>query len=337
MAEGLIRLVRKGFLWGMMAFFLGAAGGFYLQGYWNTQGHRDPCVSNFTLINPEPDCETFENKAAALSSLQSALESDVAGYVADHKAARVSVFVRDLVSKRFAGVNENELFYMASLLKLPILIGGYKLAEVEPKILDEKIPYRGTPDLYGEQYIQPDEKLKVGTAYTVRELMRRAVVYSDNTAAQLLFDYYPEEFLDRILQALGIELRFPSGAVENPISARLYANIFRSLYNSSYLTREYSNEALVMLTQTTYKDGAVAKLPPSVTVAHKFAERSYADPAKNGAITRQVHECGLVYAHKGKEPYTFCIMTEGSNFDDLQKILQDVSLTIYQSLTDVRI
>lgn len=53
---------------------------------------------------------------------------------------------------------------MASLLKIPLLIGGFKLAEVEPRILDQEIVYNGKPAFYGEQVIQVEDKLKVGSS-----------------------------------------------------------------------------------------------------------------------------------------------------------------------------
>jgi beta-lactamase class A len=291
------------------------------------------CASDFSFINPLLDCNLSEKKAESLNSLDSALRDNIAKYQKQGNASRVSVFVRDLRSSRFVGINENEMFFMASLLKLPVLIGGYKLAEVEPKILDQEIPYTGAPDLYREQYVQPLEMLEVGKSYTVRDLMKRAVVYSDNTAAQILFDYYPPEFLDRIIQALGIEFVRPEGTKENLVTARTYAGIFRSLYKASYLTREYANEALSVLTETVYDDGATAKLPKETLVAHKFGERSFPNPSDSSKFTRQLHECGLVYAKDGAEPYTFCIMTEGTEYAELQKILQDLSLEIYNAMS----
>lgn len=42
--------------------------------------------------------------------------------------------------------------------------------------------------------------------------MERSVENSDNTAAQILFDYY--WVMDRIMQALGIQIKKPTGEVE---------------------------------------------------------------------------------------------------------------------------
>ena len=184
-----------------------------------------------------------------------------------------------------------------------------------------------------DQIIKPVDRLKVGERYMVRELMRRAVVYSDNSASQILFDYYPPEFIDRIFQALGIQTVRSAGETENLITARAYANIFRILYNASYLTPQFSNEALSVLTQVTYKDGLTAKLPAGVLVAHKFAERTTTFGLGNAKTTvQQFHECALVYANKGDDSYTLCVMTEGSDYKALEKILQDISLEVYNSL-----
>lgn len=304
------------------------------RAFFSSPPDNNPCTSDLTFIKPNLDCNLSDEKAQNFSILEEKLKEDIAGYKQRGGATRVSVFARDLRSSRFVGVNENDAFYMASLLKLPVLIGGYKLAEVEPRVLDQQIKYTGTPNLYDEQYIKPAQILEAGKSYTVRELMRRAVAYSDNTAAQLLYNYYPPEFLDRIIQALGIEFTRPEGTTENFVTARTYANVFRSLYNASYLTAVYANDALSTLTKATYSDGATAKLPKAVLVAHKFAERSAPDPANSSKLIRQLHECGLVYAKDGTEPYTFCIMTEGADYGELQKILQDLSLEIYNAMID---
>lgn len=314
--------------------FIGLLGGVFFDRVISRIADRPSCVSSLTFIKPTLNCNLSDEKSQNLSDLQERLKVSIEGYQSTGKAKRISVFVRDLTSSRFAGVNDNDIYYMASLLKLPLLIGGYKLAEVEPKILDQEIEYTGKPNLYDEQSIKPKEELKIGATYAIRELMRRAVVYSDNTAAQLLFDYYPKEFIDRILAALGIQLVRPTGEIENLITARTYANVFRILYNSSYLTREYSDNALLMLTQSTFADGATAKLPASVVVAHKFAERTIVDQMNPARTIRQLHECGIVYAKQSSEPYSFCIMTEGNDYQDLEEVLQNVSLSIYESMVD---
>lgn len=291
------------------------------------------CTTKLEFIKPNIDCDSFDQTAEKLSSLQDKLQVMILTMQKTGKIKRGSVFVRDLKTSRFAGVNETDTFYMASLLKTPLVIGGFKLAEVEPKILDQEIVYTGAPDLYGDQIVKSNETMKVGTPYSIRELMRRSVVYSDNTASQMLFDFYPVEFLDRILQALGIQVTRPNGETENLITARSYSNVFRVLYNSSYLTKEYSNEALSILTQTQFATGATSKLPKGTLVAHKFAERTMVTDSGQVA-SKQFHECGIVYANKSKDPYIFCIMTEGNDYEVMEGVIADISLSIFEEITN---
>lgn len=289
------------------------------------------CINKLAFINPSLNCNTLDSKAEVLSTLENKLEVMIDGFKKSGKVKRMGVFVRDLTTSRFAGVNENEDYYMASLLKTPLLIGGFKLAEVEPKILDQKIVYTGQPNLYEDQVIKAEDALKIGQSYSIRELMERSIVYSDNTAAQILFEYYPEGFMDRIMEALGLNKTRPNGQVENFVTARDYAGIFRLLYNSSYLTNEYSNEALSILTKAKFNLGATSKLPKTAQVAHKFAERTVMDPITKKITSAQFHECGLVYEET--HPFVFCVMTEGTNYASLEEAVGDISLLIYEEMT----
>ncbi len=291
------------------------------------------CASKLQFLKPTIDCDSIDEKSEKLSTLQQKAEVMINGYVKTNKVKRASLFVRDLSTSRFAGVNENDTYYMASLLKTPLLIGGYKLAEVEPKVLDQEVEYTGVPNLYGDQIVEVQDKMVIGQFYKIRDLLYRSVVYSDNTAAQILFDYYPEGYMDRILQALGIQITKPTGEVENYVTARSYANIFRVLYNASFLNKEFSNEALSILTQTKFSEGATAKLPKGTVVAHKFAERTLVYP-DNSIAVKQFHECGIVYAKDGKDPYIFCIMTEGSDYKTLESVIADISLFVYEEITN---
>lgn len=321
-----IKLISVGIGFLVIGIFIGT-------NYFDENSGRSECVTKLTLLKKNIECDTFDEKTDKLANLESRVKVLIDGYKKTGDAKRISVFIRDLNTSRFAGINDDETYYMASLLKTPLVIGGFKLAEVEPKVLEQVIPYTGVPNLYGNQVIQSGEMLKVGESYTVKDLMYRSVVYSDNTAAQILFDYFPEEFLSKIMQALGIQIKRPDGEVENLITARTYANLFRVLYNASYLTKEYSNEILGMLTETKFKGAATSKLPKGELVAHKFGERTLVYENGNIAI-KQFHECGIVYAKKGDEPYIFCILTEGGDYDRLQEIIAEVSLVVYEEIVN---
>ena len=314
------------FLFGM---FLGVSFSVNLSGLFS---RSTACPADLKFVRAEQDCESFLSTADKIDNLQDDLKQEVNVYLNTNRADRISVFVRDLDSQRFALVNGDQEFYMASLLKVPLAIAYYRLAQLTPDLLDQKVVYNGKPDLYALQDIQPPAKLAVGTTYTIKDLIYRALAYSDNTAAQLLSqNYVSDEYLQKLLFTLGLQPR-AKDQQENLVTARTYAGIFRTLYYSSFLSREYSNEILKALSESTFTAGATAKLPSDVPVAHKFGEREVDDPYTGTVSTRQLHDCGIVYA-AGDQAYSFCIMTDGKDFSELESIIQNLSATIYTEIT----
>ncbi len=295
------------------------------------------CSSDLDYVRHVEDCDRIEEKVESFGSLEQSVSQMIETYKKTGKATRVGVFVRDLKTTRFFGINENHEFVMASLLKIPLAITGYKLAEVDPSVLDAQITFTEKQNQYNKQLFPVPNRMVVGNKYPIGEVIERAIIYSDNAAAQMLLEFYAPGFFSKILSALNISIIRQEGSEEVIITARSFGNVFRSLYNSSYLTRSYSNYILDILTKTTYKGGATSKLPPDVKVAHKFAERSFYAPDDKefkNPLLRQLHECGIVYVNKGQDPYSFCILTEGKDYRDLEQVQADISFKIYSVLAN---
>lgn len=292
------------------------------------------CVSGYLHINPEPDCEVFDERSEKLETLQVALEGKVRELELRSDIDHVAVFTRDLKSRRFAAVNDDRVFILASLLKVPILMSYYKFAEVEPAILLDEVTYTGTTNSYVTQSeIPPTEQLVAGQRYTIDALLTQMIIHSDNTASDILLPRMPDSFIVKTLSALGIQIEKTPGEKEALVTARTYANVFRGLYNASFLSREYSEKALDILTRTTFPRGTRGALPKGVEVAEKFGERTNTDENGN-IISRQLHDCGIVYANEGETPYTFCIMTEGAEYSALEEAVQDLAREIYKNLNN---
>jgi beta-lactamase class A len=292
------------------------------------------CVSGYTYINPEPDCEIYDQRSEKLETLQAALEKKVHELELRNDIDHVAVFTRDLKSRRFAAVNDDRVFVLASLLKVPILMSYYKFAEIEPAILLDEVTYTGMPNSYETQSeIPPEEQLVAGRRYTIDSLLTQMIVHSDNTASDILLPRMPDSFIAKTLSALGIQIEKKPGEKEALVTARTYANVFRGLYNASFLSREYSEKALKILTQTTFLRGTRGALPKNVEIAEKFGERTNIDESGR-VISRQLHDCGIVYASKGETPYTFCIMTEGAEYTALEEAVQDLAKEIYENLNN---
>lgn len=119
---------------------------------------------------------------------------------------------------------------------------------------------------------------------------------------------------------------FPQpGELGDYMSPKSYAFFYRVLYGSTYLTRAMSEKALELLTTPDFTDGLVAGVPAHTTVAQKFGEHSF--EGVPDTESKQLHDCGIVY--HPEHPYLLCVMTKGSDFQRLSKVIKEVSETVY--------
>ncbi len=290
------------------------------------------CETNYRFVNPEPNCEILESTIERMKSAEKDVSTLVSSALGSGKVTRASVFSRDLSTLRYVGVNERELYSPASLLKIPLMVAYLKYAETNPDVLNAPIYYQGGEDLNKAEQLQSfDEKsgLQPGKTYTVENLIERMIKYSDNNATALLLEEIDQSFLERTFLEIGIKIpkRHEDGS-RDFINAASFAALFRLLYNSSYLSRESSEKALAILTDATFDQGIRSIVPTHTTVAEKYGERTVVD--ENGKLElRELHECGLVYAKE--RPFTFCVFTEGKNFEDMLSTLRDIEKALYKN------
>ncbi len=202
------------------------------------------------------------------------------------------------------------------------MIAYYKEAEIEgPQILEKKITYSQMQDPNFIQRIKPEATLVPNKEYTVQELINRMIIYSDNESYTLLSKNPPKNIL-QVYSDLGLDIsKGLADPTANFITVKDYATFFRVLFNASYLSPEYSEKALGILSQITYKGGLVAGMPKDIVVAHKFGERGF-----DGKTEVQLHDCGIAYFPK--RPVLVCIMTRGEDMRKLQDNIRSLSATI---------
>lgn len=286
------------------------------------------CLKDYPLTSRSLDCEMQDQAAARMQAVESTLETEAARHIAEGHATRVSIWVRDLETRRWAAANETELFAPASMLKVPIMISYFKLAELEPAILSQELVYEAAANLGDDaQTIPSGSSLVVGQSYTAERLIEDMVIHSDNNAMHVLIANIGERMLTHTMNDLGIII--PKDANQSDfVTARSFANMFRSLYNASYLDRAHSQKALDLLSRSEFKL-LTKEIPQPPTVASKFGERVAKTP-DGTVLFAELHECGIVYA--SPNPYSICILTQGKNLEDLTHIITEISSKVYAEM-----
>ncbi len=274
----------------------------------------------YSFVNPLLACG--EDTSSLLNDRVRELEQKTFALIQRKKASsevnEVAVYFRQFGSGPWFGISEDTRFVPGSLLKVPLAMSIYRLAEDNPALLQQKILYEGGSTSAVEHYTS--KTITPGSTYSVLELVNATLQYSDNNAALLLTQLIPQTELNNSYSRLGITV--PVSGADYDMTVRTYASFFRILYNTSYIGRHYSEAMLKTLSEATFVDGLVAGVPAGVAVAHKFGERSY------GSGLVQLHDCGVVY--KPGKPYLLCVMTRGTEFEKLAAIIKDISALVYE-------
>ncbi|MEK7096288.1 MAG: serine hydrolase [Patescibacteria group bacterium] len=237
---------------------------------------------------------------------------------------KVGIYFEYLPSGTSIGINDKKEIRLSSLAKVPTVMATYKLIE-QDKLTEDKllvIQEQHRDSQFGSLW-----RKEPGDKITVSEAARLAIIESDNTAHNLLLANLPGGEIDKVYSSLDIPLNKSDGGYPI-ISAKSYSSILRSLYLSSYLSREYSNKILEIMTGTIYKDKVPALLPSSVKVAHKVGVYQRQPPAISA-----YSDCGIIYVPN--RPYLVCMMIEGTE-NDAVRYMSETSKIIYDYVSTVK-
>jgi beta-lactamase class A len=115
---------------------------------------------------------------AAEGGLQRLLEAELARF-----PAKAGIYVKHLTTGEEAVVRGDETFNSASVIKIPIMVLAYQMAEQGKLKLDDRIGIR-KQDLRGGSGVLRYHD--VGLRPTVRDLITQMIITSDNTATDMM-------------------------------------------------------------------------------------------------------------------------------------------------------
>lgn len=261
------------------------------------------------------------------------LRSQLRDYIAKQQD-KIGIYFEYLPTGTSINVKGDEVFFRASLIKLPGIMRAYKLIE-EGKITKDDVieitPSDVNP-LFGSK-----ERLVAGSKHTMKDLIELALKESNNTAYQAIFTYTNSKILGAgandeqnirdVYDYLDIP-RTESGETQF-ISPKNYSSIMKALYFASYLSYDNSSEILKLISESSFNDWLPEPIPDNIIVAHKFGVYSLEQPA-----VAHVHsDCGIVYQEK--RPYLLCVMVNSANTEQSATHIRTVSKLAYEYIKTV--
>jgi beta-lactamase class A len=201
--------------------------------------------------------------------------------------------------------NADLVFASASLIKIPIVMTVYHLANQGVVSLDEQIVLQANVIVGGSGSIQYSAP---GTVYSVRELCARMIYDSDNTAANMLIDHIggfaPVNQVmaqagagQTLLQRRMMDMQARAAGIDNLTSPADMFLLVQTLHDGTLLGSAASQEIIGFMQQTANRQKIPAYLPPDAVVAHKV-----------GSLTGVEHDVGIVWLPDGR-PYVVVLMS----------------------------
>ena len=221
----------------------------------------------------------------------------------------MGVYAKNLKTNETVAINGNTPFYLASIAKVPIMIGAVDAMNHRNRLNDEyeiePFDYREEGKFYRYHHI--------GTKQTYRDLLRRMISNSDTTATDMVMRIAGHENINRTLRNLNIdglnevtsiaELDRIVEAIDNDTWAEIPAYAFEpqgrdgntQLLIPAYLSEiPDSNDSILEAYQQYYATGLNSATPKAMgIIAERLAEETLlAEAWKNDVLREEIFTAG---------------------------------------------
>jgi len=272
------------------------------------------------LLSAEPNCVS-----AGLTHAKARLTHVIDSLVGAGAIREASVYVHEFERGQRFAINPAARYHPASLMKVALLLSSLRIAEATPGLLAQKIRYDPpqASQISAQYYNYPT--IQAGKEYSVHDLLYQMVANSDNYATWMLAsriqpDQTPKLFLD-----LGLP-KPAEDKVQFTMTAEEVSVFFKAIFNSSYLSPEYSDYAARLLSNCAFREGFGKGFPKGTRMWHKFGEWRYA------GYDFELHESGIVYVQDN--PYLITVMTKGKDTDRQAEVISVISKALHNALTE---
>ena len=239
----------------------------------------------------------------------------------------VSLFYKDLTTGQVVTFREKEEHEAASIIKLFLMAAifqGFEDGEFSPA---DKLKIRRedcVPSCGVLNYLDD------GKEVSLRDLVELMIIVSDNTACNILYDFYGEKRIQSYIRnVLGLsDTRFvrkmfdsakSSQGLDNYTTAADAAFLLEKIWNKELVSENASRQMLGIL-EDQRLNGKIPfylhPLKPRPVIAHKTGE--------NDGVT---HDVAIV---EGKKPYILCFLCNGVDAPLADRLMAETSFKIYE-------
>lgn len=231
--------------------------------------------------------------------------------------------------------NEHELFYAASVIKVPIMAAVFSAAERAELALTVQIILKEEDFVGGSGVLQ---HLTPGTSLSICDIVMLMIIQSDNTATNILIDQVGVEPIVQTMKEVGMEkstfynklmMNNPNPKGFNQITANDIGKLLKLMATGKLVSEEASKQMIAMMKKQQIKDCLPEKLPSPYSNFNN-GMTAWELAHKTGWIPGARHDVGIFYV--GERKLIATVLSK--NEDDLvsKRILAEIGEEIYNYL-----
>jgi beta-lactamase class A len=240
------------------------------------------------------------------------------------KGGNAGILVKDLWTNESVRVNADKLFPSASLVKVPIMAAVFEAQREGKLALSDELTLKWQNKVFSYKGLY---RKRTGKKFTIRELVEKMIITSDNTAANMLVDRLGFGYLNEKFQQFGMkdtdlrrgimELQWRKLGIENYTTADDMAFLLEEIYHSKIIDEESCKEMLDILKRQKINDRIPYLLPKALDIAHK-----------TGTLHDTLSDVGIVFTPKGD--FIVCVLTQNlRNLKIAKRFIRDVAADAY--------
>ncbi|MBN9118324.1 MAG: serine hydrolase [Planctomycetes bacterium] len=238
------------------------------------------------------------------------LETRIAPLVKEHKG-KVAVAVKNLKTGETYFLNADAVMPTASLIKLPIMVETYWQAKDEKVKLDTALTLKKEDKVPGSGILTPH--FSAGATFPLKDAVRLMIVYSDNTATNMVLDSIGLPSTNKRMESLGLkETRINAKVFRadtridqergkkyglGSTTAREMVQLLELIEQGKVVSPEACKEMLGHLKACDDREKMTRFLPAGTVVAHK-----------TGSVNASKTDAGIIYTQSG--PVAVCVLTD---------------------------
>ena len=227
----------------------------------------------------------------------------------------------------FIAYHEDESFQSASLIKIPMIIEGYRQSEEKKIYLNQPVTIPPEEVTGGSGVLHV---LSNKVFLTVEDLLSLMITVSDNTSTNMMMTLLGQDEINQCIKDLGLkqtmlqrkmqDFKALKEGRDNTISAADTITCLKAIHTGDFLKKENQEKILRVMDNQQLRD----KLPSQMGKGVKVA-------SKTGGIRGVAHDCAIIRSEK-QTVYAAVLTEDMKTEEESRRVISQIGKWIYEDM-----